>query len=250
MTQHDIERLGLPPGLEDLIQKRVRRNSLEKLSLPAFLFYYSLQQFDRSRRYTKNYVEFGQLQTVIGQLYQCGSTLGHLQPERGRDMMRFSMGEGQGSPNETFATSKRQAQRRVEVYRRATGQLPESVDVMLYTTGFIEQGVNSLLDVKGVRETAYKRILLTDAVASAPPTFNEGVAFAITQPTLWRKAMVAHDQAHRELSSITDDQLLDMGDLRTMTVELCRTWAQLCRPDLLPLIPDTGVVQRNGRVAA
>lgn len=250
MTQHDIERLGLPPGLEDLIHKRVRRNSLEKLSLPAFLFHYSIQQFDPSRRYAKNYVEFGQLQTVIGQLYQCGSILGHLQPERGRDMMRFSLVKDQGNPDKLFASSRQQAKKRVKSYEKATGQLPDSVEVMQYTTGYLKQGVNPMIDFNGVRKTAHKQIRLDRALASASDAFNEGIAFAITQPSLWRKVMVAHDDAHKELSVSTDIELPDMGFLRTMTVGLCHEWAQLCRPDLLPLIPDTDAVQRNGRVAA
>ena len=250
MNQHDIDQLGLPPGLEDLIHRRVKRNSLEKLSLPAFLFYYSIQQFDRSRRYARNYVEFGQLQTVIGQLYQCGSILGHLQPERGREMMRFSMVKNQGNPDRLFASSKQQAKKRVKSYQRATGQLPDSIEVMQYTTGYLKRGVNPMIDFDGVRKTAHKRFPLTEAEASASNAFNEGIAFAITQPPLWLKIMVAHDDAHKELSVSTDTQLPDMGFLRTMTLDLCQTWARLCRPDLLPLIPETGVAQSNSRVAA
>ena len=245
MVHSDIDRLGLPPGLADLIKTFGDKQPPEWFNLPVFWFYYSLQQFDANRRYTKDYVEFGQLQTVMGQVYQCGSILGYLQRRRGADMMRLSTGRVQGDANNLLVMSRRKAKERVDRYRRATGESPMSVEVMQYVTGYLERGVSPLTDVKGVRVVAHERVPLVDAKGYATPTFNEGIAFSITYPTLWRKAMTAYDADRRELSAMSDIQPPEMRELSDLVVDFSQTWAQMCRPDLLHLIPESGQAKPN-----
>ena len=250
MTTYNIDELGLPPGLADMIKTFDSSQPPEWFSLPVFLFYMSLQQFDRTYRYTKDYVEFGQLQTALGQVYQCGCIVGHLAPNRPSDLMKLSMGKAQGDADRLFAMFKRNAAKRVRSYEIATGRPPDSIPVMQIHTGYLDAGLDPIMDSDRARSFARQRMPLVDAEAFAPIAFNEGIAFAITQPSLWRKAMVAHDEARIELTENTDAQLPDMTALIDIVLSLSRIWAQLCRPDLLPLVPDTDAVQRNGRVAA
>ena len=240
MVHSDIDRLGLPPGLVDLIRTFGYEQPPEWFNLPVFWFYYSLQQFDANRRYTKDYIEFGQLQTVMGQVYQCGSILGPLQPKRGRDLMRLSIGRVEGDPDKLFAMFKRNAKERVNSYRRTLGEFPESVPVMQLTTGYREAGLHIVKDADKVKIAARERMPLVDAEAFGSLAFNEGIAFAITQASLWEKAMAAHDASIKGLSALTNVQVPDMGFLREMVLDLSRFWAQMCRPDLLHLIPETG----------
>ena len=241
---------GLPPGLVDIIGTFDMDQPPEWFSLPVFLFYIWLQQFDMNRRYAKEYVEFGQLQTVLGQLYQCGAILGHLQHERGIDLMRLSMGRVRGDSEKLFSMFKRRAMERVESYQRATGRLPDSIPVMQYTTGYREAGLDILKESNQVKIAARQRTPLEDAEAFAVIAFNEGIAFAITHARLWEQAMIAHDGAHRQLSAYSDVQLPDMEALRAMTLDLGRTWATMFRPDLLHLIPESHETRLNARFAS
>ncbi len=239
MISSDIDKIGLPPGLVDRIATFGEGEPPERFSLPVFLFYFQLQQFDGDRRYTEEYVEFGQLQTVLGQLYQCGAILGHIQPERGIELMHLSLGRDRGDSVMLFVVFKRKAMARVEAYRRATGRLPDSIPLMQYITSFSEGGLDILDGPDGTKIEARQRTPLEDAEAFAVMAFNEGIAFAITHTVLWEQAMIAHDAAHRQLSAYSDVQLPDMEALRAMTVELSRTWATMFRPDLLRLIPES-----------
>ena len=250
MTTYNIDELGLPPGLADLIKTFDSSQPPEWFSLPVFLFYMSLQQFDSNRRYTKDYIEFGQLQTALGQVYQCGCIVGHLAPNRPSDLMKLSMGKVQGDADRLFTMFKRNAAKRVRTYELATGQPPDSIPVMQIHTGYLDAGFDFIMDADKARRITRQRMPLVDAEAFAPIAFNEGVALATTQPSLWRKAMVAHDKARIELTENADAQPPDMTALIDLVLSLSRIWAQLCRPDPLSLIPDSDVVQRNGRVAA
>ena len=250
MISTDIDNNGLPPGLVDIIGTFDLGRPPEWFSLPFFLFYYSLQQFDMNHRYSRDYVEFGQLQTVLGQLYQCGAILGHLQRERGVELMHLSLGRDQGDAVMLLVMFKRKAMARVEAYQRATGRLPDSIPVMQYTTGFRETGLDILKESNGMRIVARERMPLPDAETLAVIAFNEGIAFAITHATLWEQAMIAHDGAHRQLSAYSDVQLPDMEALRAMTLDLSRTWATMFRPDLLHLIPEPHETRLNDRFAS
>lgn len=245
MVHSDIDRLGLPPGLVDVIRTLGDEQPPEWSNLPVFLFYFQIQQFDPNRRYAKDYIEFGQLQTVMGQVYQCGSILGHLQPKRGRDLMRLSIGRVEGDPDKLFAMFKRNAKERVLRYRRTMGQFPESIPAMQLTTGYLEAGLHIVENVEEAKVKAHERIPLVDAEAFANAAFNEGIALAITQASLWKKAMAAHDASVKGLSALPNVQLPDMGFLREMVLDLSRFWAQMCRPDLLHLIPESGQAKPN-----
>ena len=207
MVHSDIDELGLPPGLVDLIRTFGDEQPPEWFNLPVFLFYFQIQQFDANRRYAKDYIEFGQLQTVMGQVYQCGSILGHLQPKRGRDLMRLSIGRVQGDPDKLFAMFERNAKERVHRYRRTLGQFPESIPAMQLTTGYLEAGLHIVKDADKVKIAARERLPLEDAEAFVSLAFNEGIAFAITQASLWKKAMAAHDASIKGLSAMPNAQL-------------------------------------------
>ena len=250
MISSDIDKIGLPPGLVDLIGTFGEGEPPEWFSLPVFLFNFQLQQFDGNRRYTEEYVEFGQLQTVLGQLYQCGAILGHLQPERGVELMHLSLGRDRGDAVKLFVVFKRKAMARVEAYQRATGRLPDSIPLMQFITGYREAELDTLQWPNGTKLEARQRTPLEDAEAFAVIAFNEGIAFAITHATLWEQAMIAHDGAHRQLSAYSDVQLPDMEALRAMTLDLGRTWATMFRPDLLHLIPESHETRLNARFAS
>lgn len=250
MTTFNIDELGLPPGLADLIKTFDSSQPPEWFNLPVFLFYFSLQQFDRTYRYSKDYVEFGQHQTALGQVYQSGCILGHLAPNRPSDLMKLSMGKVQGDADRLFAMFKRNAEKRVRTYELATGHLPDSIPAMQIHTGYLDAGLDFIMDADRVRSFARQRMPLVDAEAFASIAFNEGIALATAQPSLWRNAMVAHDKARIELTENSDAQLLDMAAVIDSVLSLSRIWAQLCRPDLLPLIPEAGEPEVNGQAAA
>ena len=250
MISFDIDKIGLPPGLVDLIGTFGEGEPPEWFNLPVFLFHFQLRQFDGNRQYAENYVEFGQLQSVLGQLYQCGAILGNLQPERGVELMHLSLGRDRGDSVKLFVVFKRKAMARVEAYQRATGRLPDSIPVMQYTTGYREAGLDTLQGPDGTKLEARQRTPLEDAEAFAVIAFNEGIAFAITHASLWENVMAAHDAAHRQLSAYSDVQLPDMEALRAMTVDLSRTWAKMFRPDLLHLIPEPYEDQVSDRLAS
>lgn len=247
MVHSDIDRLGLPPGVVDLIRTFGGEQPPEWFNLPVFWFYYSLQQFDANRRYSKDYVEFGQLQTVMGQVYQCGSIMGHLQPKRGRDLMRLSMGRPLGDPDKLLAMFKRKAKERADSYRRMMGKFPESVPEMRITTGYLEAGLHMVANAEEAKVKAHERIPLIDAEASAVVAFNEGIAFTVTHASLWKKAMTAHDRSVKELSVASNVRVPDMRELSDLVVDFSQMWAQMCRPDLLYLIPESGASKPANR---
>ena len=247
MVHSDIDQLGLPPGLVDLIHTFGDEQPPEWFNLPVFLFYFQIQQFDANRRYSKDYIEFGQLQSVLGQVYQCGSIIGYLQPKRGSELMTLSMGRVQGDADKLFAMFKQKTKERVNSYRRAMGELPESLPVMQLTTGYLDAGLHILKDVDKVKTLARERMPLVNAEAFGSIAFNEGIAFAITQASLWKRAMTAHDASIKELSAMSNVRPPDMRELSDLVVDFSRTWARLCRPDLLHLIPESVGTKRTDK---
>lgn len=240
MSAFTTEQLRIIPGMADLIDSFDNGEPPEWLNLPAFLFFFRLQQYDDNRRYSKDDIGFGQLQETMGQLYQSGCILGHrLKPKRGVELMKLAAGRVQKDADQVFASSKRKARQRVDRYRRAMGRLPVSIPELRILTGYLDEGLHPVRDVARVRLAARQRVSLNEAKKAASIAFNEGIALSITQPTLWKKAMAAHDSALPELSANSGVPLPDMAFLFAMVRDLSQTWADMSGSDLLRLLPES-----------
>ena len=235
MLKRELEGLGLRADIANDILETDERG---EIALPSFLALGLMSHITKDRIFGGRYVTAGDFSNMFAVITEIGALIASRSDCDLAELQSLSLVKSSYGYSKHWDAVQMELEKRVNTYRDAIGSDPSSMVGFSQTVARVRLGCRPIGDDKRLNKAFSQKLAVNEQsfvegmLNNAALAFDLGVAYALEYPDAYAKMSEGTDAwLQREDLPPQFKHLPSTSERDENHLELCRTWARVCRPE-------------------
>lgn len=235
MLKRELEEMGLRA---DVAKDILEMDERGEIALPSFLALGFLSHIVKGRIFGGRYVTAGDFSNMFGMITEIGALIASRSDCELDELRSLSLVKSSYGYSKHWDAVQAELEKRVNTYRDAMGSDPSSMVGFSQTVARVRLGFRPIGDDKRLDKVFNQKLAVNEQsfvegmLNNAALAFDLGVAYALEYPDSYAKMSEGTDAwLQREDLPPQFKHLPSTAERYENHLEICRTWARVCRPE-------------------